>query len=460
MSRRVTFIINGLLAVALLAALSLAVWGWQELPASRGYAALVLGSFGTLGISLAFRLPIDVRFNLTLAGLTSLLAAWLASWILHSPPESIETTRRDTLQAAAQRAGVNFDARSRRAVLADLRSSGVDAYPTLSAWALFDSDVSTAPGSFTTPPLLPLAGRSRTTTVACNENGEYLIVETDRYGFNNPDAVYDATSPVLLLGDSFIFGYCVRPGQDLAGRLRARGVEVVNLGYPGTGPLIQLAQLREYGSLIRPAAILWFYYNGNDAVNLRDEYDQPGLRRYLEPEYRQNLATRQVAIDTFWAEQVDWEAPDMAAHGSLRRILLLQPLRALVGRALAARRGSDEPPAGDAFEVVLQQWTAEAERLDAPLYFVFLPTYGQFVDSNPRSRARVLAAVRAHGVPVVDFEERLRRSGDPLQYFPFRQHAHYTETGYALLAEQVLDLIAPGSIDENELRGRSTMIGG
>ena len=32
-----------------------------------------------------------------------------------------------------------------------------------------------------------LSGKSFSKTICCNENGYYMIIDSDRYGFNNPD---------------------------------------------------------------------------------------------------------------------------------------------------------------------------------------------------------------------------------------------------------------------------------
>lgn len=48
------------------------------------------------------------------------------------------------------------------------------------------------------------------------------------------------------------------------------------------------------------------------------------------------------------------------------------------------------------------------------------------------------------GIPVIDFERRLRDIGDPLGYFPFRVPNHYTAEGYLLLTEQIWNAVYRG----------------
>jgi hypothetical protein len=187
-----------------------------------------VGVLGALAIAVLFFAPFELRANLTLTGTVTVLALWVASWVVFvaDPPRSAPEERYRLLQAGAREAGVPFDGRTPLQVLDDLRADGIDAYPPLSAWSLFPDEVAGEadpdPGE---PAIVPLAGPSWTTTVLCNEIGEHLVVETDRYGFNNPGEAYTANSPVIMLGDSFAFGYCVRPGDDIAGQLRGRSGE-------------------------------------------------------------------------------------------------------------------------------------------------------------------------------------------------------------------------------------------
>ena len=59
-------------------------------------------------------------------------------------------------------------------------------------------------------------GVSNQYTIFCNETGEFSFYESDRYGFNNPDKVWDSKEvDFLLLGDSFIHGACVNENENI-----------------------------------------------------------------------------------------------------------------------------------------------------------------------------------------------------------------------------------------------------
>ena len=101
--------------------------------------------------------------------------------------------------------------------------------------------------------VLPLGGLSRRTTLDCKEGGDWLVFQTDEHGFHNPPGAWSAPSLELaFLGDSFVHGSCVPSEQNMVERVRARHPATLNLGTAGGGPLIMLAQLREYLPALRP----------------------------------------------------------------------------------------------------------------------------------------------------------------------------------------------------------------
>jgi len=131
--------------------------------------------------------------------------------------------------------------------------------------------------------------------VATNENGYYMVYPSDRYGFNNPDSEWDAEQVEwLLTGDSFTEGVAVNPGEDVAGQIRLITKQpTINVGRGGNGPLIELAELREYAELVKPKKVLWLYFEGNDLKELQREKFNPLLMQYMEDGFSQNLINRQ-----------------------------------------------------------------------------------------------------------------------------------------------------------------------
>src|SRR5687768_7243812 len=92
----------------------------------------------------------------------------------------------------------DYDSRTRLEILADLRRSGVDAIINPSSRQfLRDRADGSRVSAFTSGgrEFLPLSGVAHRTAVVCNEDGRFLVIQPDQYGFNNPPGVW-RSSPI------------------------------------------------------------------------------------------------------------------------------------------------------------------------------------------------------------------------------------------------------------------------
>ena len=95
--------------------------------------------------------------------------------------------------------------------------------------------------------IFPLAGLSKKETIFCNEKDEFVFYNSDRYGFNNNDKLWDSEVEIILMGDSFGHGACVNTNKSIAGQLNKDNISTLNISYSGNGPLKTLGSLIEYG---------------------------------------------------------------------------------------------------------------------------------------------------------------------------------------------------------------------
>jgi hypothetical protein len=74
---------------------------------------------------------------------------------------------------------------------------------------------------------------------------------------------------MVVLGDSFIEGILVSQQDLVSSKLRDNlQVEVTNLGQSGYGPQQELAVLRRFGLKLTPKVVLWFFFEGNDLLDI------------------------------------------------------------------------------------------------------------------------------------------------------------------------------------------------
>ncbi|MEP7306765.1 MAG: SGNH/GDSL hydrolase family protein [Acidobacteriota bacterium] len=438
--------------------------------------------------SLGFKLRARVRLLMLIASLTlSLYAgeAWLtifagagrsvfASLDDHArlrPAMTSLAAAGDKTQFAAdltRRFGGSIDVRTSREMLDELRRQDHDAISVVTpSNHLFmpqsDGSIRSAV-TIDGDEVLPLAGVSGRVTLLCNESGQWVDYRSDRRGFNNPDRVWDSRPiDIVALGDSFTHGYCVENDKSFVALIRDHDGATVNLGIAGDGPLLMLATLAEFAAPRSPNIVLWFYYEGNDLVDLQIERKSALLSRYLTAGFSQPHLARQAEVDHgILAEIPRLEKTARENDERRRRNVIRHGLTTFVALgSLRERFGlieGSEPSAGEAardfdtanmavFQEVLRQAKTQVDGWKGQLYFVYLPEWTRYTSYSSWGKAKrddTLRLVRSLGIPVIDVDPVFQAHGDPLSLFPFRMVGHYNETGHRLVAEEVLRRLASG----------------
>lgn len=347
----------------------------------------------------------------------------------------------------------SYDPRTKFEVVLDLRDRGVEAYPTIHPAAYI------APRKIAGVVTMPFGGVVNAVTVYCKENetGQYLVYDSDEQGFNNPSGIWQRSSvEVALIGDSFTQGACALEGS-FASHLRRRFDGVLNLGSGNNGPLIELATIKEYLPEFSPPIVVWFYYEGNDLANLKDERQSALLMRYLAGDFRQRIRQRQSEIDVQVRAFVNSSVAQLRAAGSrgvvheepygpaeFARLALTQKHLEHLAVGPATRSGEAKANPGlRLFARILGEANETVASWQGKLYFVYLPAYETLRrgEIEPQ-RDAVLEAARSHEIPIIDIDALFRARADPLDLFPFNQDGvHYTQEGNRLIAERVIGAI-------------------
>ena len=96
-------------------------------------------------------------------------------------------------------------------------------------------------------PIYPLSSISNTKTVFCNESGKRTIYYSDKHGFRNKNEIWDQKEvDIVILGD-FLWSL-VDDEYVTSNQLSTLTGKVLNLGFQGHGPLMQIGALKEYAS--------------------------------------------------------------------------------------------------------------------------------------------------------------------------------------------------------------------
>ena len=386
------------------------------------------------------------------------------------------SSKEDLIEAKsiAAKSGIAFDTRSRLEVVLDFEKRGVKAVPVVVPNALLQKPGNVSRHSvirINDVEVLPVAGISNVFTVNCNENGAYATYLSDEHGFNNPKGLWNRESmEVVAIGDSFTHGACVPTDQSFAGLVRKRFPETLNLGVPGLGPLFELLTLMEYAKPFKPKVVLWFFFEGNDIINLLYERESPLLMRYLNEDFSQNLSIRQEELDRAMESYVESEKNRQL---ELERSLKNQPLaprflkvsydyfRDFAGlrhlrQSLLGSGGrfandfselNNERDARRLFGEIMKKSRDIVDEGGGKLYFVYLPQREQYgyPDNTVKVRDWIMPLIDSLGIPVIDMHTVFLEHGDPLSFYALRRMDHFNLAGHQKVAETVVHRILQDS---------------
>jgi lysophospholipase L1-like esterase len=339
-----------------------------------------------------------------------------------------------------------------------LRDRGIRAYPFLQPDRYVDSTKSTLHIDDSTT-VIPVSGIPDEMTVQCSEGGTTVTYRADSLGFRNPENVWDPIhSTAALIGDSFAHGFCRPESETIGGNLRAKGVQVINAGITGAGPLAELGVLREFIAPLKPNIVFWLFYEGNDLIDISSER-QTALAKYLEPGFSQHLSANKAQIA---AAEKKFADSLIAAHplpGFGQRLtgwLVLRELRTATGLykhpKVPHENVNEELPV---FARVLQTAQNEVSAWNGRLVVVYLPERRRFntkthmvagENHDPRLIEREVRALCAkNGIPFLDVAREFEATGHPSGLWNARRY-HYNAEGYAIVARAILAWMAANRV--------------
>ena len=117
-----------------------------------------------------------------------------------------------------------------------------------------------------------------TNFILCSEGYGIKKFKSDRFGFRNPDHLWDEKIDTVIIGDSFVEGMCVDYDQTLAGILNNKNIKTISLSNGGNSSIHYAALAKIYLSYLKPKnVILLFFENDNslvDSTELHRKYYQ------------------------------------------------------------------------------------------------------------------------------------------------------------------------------------------
>ncbi|WP_281972955.1 alginate O-acetyltransferase AlgX-related protein [Ruegeria faecimaris] len=279
----------------------------------------------------------------------------------------------------------------------------------------------------------------------CSVLGEPVTYTPDRLGFRNPPSVFENDVNVMLLGDSFSEGFCLREGEHLADKLRQDIPSLLNTGHRGIGPLYQLAVLGRYGPEFQPDLTIFSFFAGNDWRNLERELEKPWLREALDPavdfgpiEHPDQSELTAPVISVWWAETTLSWGDYLRAQRVFRNFLALQKTAEILG--IHYPKATDENPV---FADVLIRAKQITSQWDGEIVIVYVPTVSRYMGLVAQPfihdplRVLVKDAAAQAGLDVIDLTDVIEMQEDPASYYA--PDSHFNKAGAELAARAITE---------------------
>jgi hypothetical protein len=313
--------------------------------------------------------------------------------------------------------------------------------PNKSIWIKKDYNYEKSKSEF-----FPLSNISNSQTLLCNENQQWVEYYSDHFGFNNQLDYKNSTVDILLIGDSFVQGFCIPPVHTIQSILNnEHKVFSVSLGMGGNGPIQNMATAMEYASFIRPRILYFVFTEANDLHDLTWELNNKTLSKYLfESNFSQNLAENQHQVDAELRQYLDFKLENHDANivstiVHKKDTLIRQLINVL--SLVETRRILLPLELPREFELVINKTKNEMNRHGIKLIFVYLPEYARFslklYKNNKYEKIRNI--VMKQGIDFLDLVEIFNNERDIPTQFWAKPYAHLTPEGHQLIARELME---------------------
>lgn len=308
---------------------------------------------------------------------------------------------------------------------------------------------------------------SKSDIFTCNENGYYPVIKTDRYGFYNNDEIWNDDFDEVFLGDSFTAGSCVNIDDNIISNYQKNFQDktVVNLGTPGSFPLLELIKLKEYifveKSKKKPKKIYWLYYEGNDLRELKNFYKNYKNEDIFKYVYDDNFLQNLIKFDNnrnkelykslnYVQSLIENDKINKNFHKyKFRHFITFAKIRTLIKNTFFSERQNIDTNTLDLFEDIVKLSKKIIDKNGAELIFVYLPTierYKKFKAYNFKIYGPSSLDVKLKYDEIIKILMKLDikilnakndvfdNHYDALSLFPQRRHHHYNVKGYNLIS--------------------------
>ena len=286
---------------------------------------------------------------------------------------------------------------------------------------------------------IPLGDISYTQIALCNESGDWSLFKSDRYGFNNKDQLWDNNNKILLVGDSYVQGACVKSEENISSQIMKKSDhKVLSLANSKTGPLSQLGYLLEYIELIKPTKIIWFYYEGNDFEDLKFEKKNLIAQKYLDDQV-QNLKEKQYEVDYILKQKILNYKKNQT--NEFKSFIKLTRIKNFLYTLYSIYRPYSEKDL-NIYKKIITKFKKTASQYNSEFYLVYVPSFYRYsMPTNFKdkySKEKVLQIINSENIKFLDLSDFFNVKNYK-SFFPHGQFGHFNSKGYSLIADEIIN---------------------
>lgn len=274
-------------------------------------------------------------------------------------------------------------------------------------------------------------------------NGDFRIpIHIDTHGLRNPDDAH-AEGALWAVGDSFTFGWGVEREQSFGAVAADRlGLPFYSVASPGTNICGYMGLLARQPASLRPKAVVLGLTIENDI----DEYD--GCRP--TPSVTPAAPPAETAFSQRRAATKEW----LLSHSSFYNLLASTLKRSPVVLELLQKAGAVEREMAVGWHQArhdastLEKTAAALAQLHAllpagtPFAVIVIPARFDLTDQSAEwtaDREALVAAIRRHGLTVVDPVAELRQAGEKNAHFA--HDGHWSPQGHRIAGEAAAETL-------------------
>ena len=308
---------------------------------------------------------------------------------------------------------------------------------------------------------IPFRGPINKQTLSCAEDLNYKLINNDKFGFKNPNSIYEKKIEIALLGDSYAEGQCYKETNDIAAYLRKSKYNSANYGVTGSGPLVSLGVLKEYVKKFEPPYVVYLYYEGNDISDLSWEKNIPLLKNYLNENYNQDLLNKQDKIKEFLSNiskdsyeyinyKIDYkktykEKERLTFIEQLKDFLELNSLKNYIRNSFYHIRDKDFD--ADLFFSVINAMNEETNSWKGKFIFVYTPSWSRYFTKFSKEQRYfdkkdlILNNLSKNNILTIDLTKFMDKENNLKKYFPLGYIGHFNKQGYEKISSIVIKKI-------------------